>query len=712
MRKSLLAAFCVLGMTVAGSADAGGIAITPGGGGSMTEQLTELANLVKPDQAACTEHCWVLERMHLGGAVPQGKLDFEIGGSLLEKGSYEIPLFAPADKIRLENVTENGHPATLGFENGHWYLHTSAPHFTLRGKLVLPEDRSVTIVGPLNAFDADVTGGRVTEGAHLTGIAGGQLHFDAEGAAEPAQPAVFSIARALRVGKSIEFEYRLTAQSGAELGVLHFPLRYGERVLDVAGSTGWRAEGEDLLLPTTGKNAEITITGTLANVASFAPDPRAPFEWWLLETDAEHRIVATGDAKQHDASESPIVRREPTSRLYLVQRGQHLDVTVQTLQSVDVLAATVRSHSRTLILTSAGDLVAQDVMTYDNNGLDYLYFTPDGKPLYLATDGAAERVMHKDGSDDLAIPMRLGQHTITVQSLAGTSIGTFFGRVALPGPRVPLATASEDITVGLPEAVHPFAVTGGERPTLPFSSSDGVALALSAIAAALALAGWKKRALGTATMFGLWFVAKPLFVLALAAGVVALAWPVFARLGKITRRVTLGVGLLLAVVVGVPLMVAHSEQASYKSAGEPAGTVFATTPAEQPAAHDVDQTALMKEKISANAESKIDSLAPFRAGMLDGVRPVALSMPGYAHAAYASRQLLTPSRTFQPVVYYVTDAGVALLGLAWLACAGALAWLSRDRLRALQAKLRAWLAPKPADTPAPAISPDFGAQKA
>ncbi len=703
MRTSLLAAFCFLGVTVGGHALAAPTAPAPG---SWAEQLVELSNLVKPQESACADHCWVLERLHFTGAVNRGSVDFELTGAVLEKGRYAIPLFGPAEKVRLEGVTENGAPAVIGFESGHYYLHTSSPHFTVRGKLDLPEDRTVSVVGPLNALDADVTGGRITEGAHLTALAGTALHFDAEGAAQPAQPAVFSIARALRVGKSVDFEYHLTAQSGTDLGLVHLPLRYGERVLDVAGAKGWRVEGEDLLLPTIGKNAEITITGTLANVASFAPDPRAPFEWWLLETDAEHRIVATGDAKQHDASESPIVRREPGSRLFLVQRGQHLDVTVQTLQSVDVLAATVRSHSRMLVLTSAGDLVAQDVLTYDNNGLDYLYFTPDGKPLYLATDGAAERVMHRDGSDDLAIPMRLGQHTLTVQSLSGTSIGAFFGRVAMPGPRVPLATASEDITVGLPETIHPFAVTGGEKPTLPFGPFDGVALGLSALAAALALAGWKKRALGATTMFGLWLVSKPLFVLALAAGVAVLVAPLFARLGKTTRRVTLGLGLLAATIVAVPLWVAHTAAPLVATASPP--MLKEDAPAARAATDALVQQAKSESTPSANAQAYRADGDFGHAGMLDGVRPVALSMPGYEHTAFASRQLLTPSRTFQPVVYYVTDSGLALLGLLWLACGAALAWLSRDRLRALRDKVRAALAPKAA-TPIPA---DLMGQKA
>jgi hypothetical protein len=91
-------------------------------------------------------------------------------------------------------------------------------------------------------------------------------------------------------------------------------------------------------------------------------------------------------------------------------------------------------------------------------------------------------------------------------------------------------------------------------------------------------------------------------------------------------------------------------------------------------------------------------------GMLDGVRPVALTMPAYARTAYASRQLVTPTRTFTPIVYYVTDAGFALLGLAWLMCAAGLAWAHKDKLRALREKMQAALAPKPV-APAAAVEP-------
>jgi hypothetical protein len=657
--------------------------------GSWASELAALADLVKPADTTCSDHCFLLEKLHLSGALDHGRVDFVLEGQLLEAGSYIVPLFGPASSVRLEDVTENGARAAIGFEDNHYYLHTSAKHFTLRGKLVLPEDRTVTIVGPLDALDSDVTGGRITEGAHLTALTGTQIHFDAEGAAPDAQPPVFSIARALRVGKSIDFEYKLTAQAGKELGVLRFPLRYGERVVDVAGSTGWRIESEELLMPTIGKIADITITGTLANVASFAPDPRASFEWWLLESDAEHRVLASGDAKQHDASESPILRREPNSRLFLLQRGQHLDVSVQTLQSLDVLAATIRSHTRLVVLTASGDLVMQDVLSYDNSGIDYLYYTPDGKPLYLATDGASERVMHKDGTDDLMIPMRLGQHNVVVQSLSQASLGSLFGRIVVPGSRVPLATGSEDITFGMPASIHPLVVTGGEQTSWPLNIGDGVALALSALAAALALRGWKRRSLGVATMFGLWFVSKPVFVIALAAGVIAILWPLLARMNKTSRRVGLGLAVLASLVIGVPMLVAT------KGDLPSSAPMVVGSPQEIDRAREVAAAPVVVNGPMQASGGLAKELA-HGGGLLDGVRPVALTMPSYAHAAYASRQLVTPARTFTPVIYYVTDTGFALLALAWLACAAGLAWSYKDKLRALRDQMRAALAaPKP-----------------
>ncbi len=689
--------------------------------GSWASQLVDVANLIKPDASACTTRCFVLDRLHLTGTLAKGEVDFELEGGVLARGAFDVPLFGPPGRVRLENVTENGHAATILFEGDNYMLHTDARHFVLKGRVALPDDRTLEVAGPLNTLDADIQGGRLTEGAHLSGLQGATLHFDAEGDKPAAQPTVFSLARALRVGKRVEFEYKLTMQSGNDLGVVRLPLRYGEKVVDVAGVTGWRVEGEELVLPVSGKSADVTISGQLANVGSFTPDPRSPFEWWLLESDAEHRVLATGDAKQHDSSESPIARREPNSRLFLVSKGQHLDVTVQTLASMDVLAAVVRSHSRMVVLSTAGDVVAQDTLSYENSGLDYLYFTPDGKPLYLATDGSSERVMHKEGSDDVMIPLRIGSHSFTTQSIGQLGWGKLFGTVSFAGPRFPLATGSETVTVGLPEAIHPVVVTGGDHTRWPLRPRDGLALLLAAGAAMLALRGWRKRTLGFVSLGGLWFLSPPLFVTGfVAAGALGVGMLV-RRLEVKPRRWAIAAAGLALIAVGVPLLAIsfsasknasviggrlHDVTTGQTPAQAVAGAEVTDTPADEDGARDktkMEAFALngkLAETRTGNFQAQIA-----HAGVIDGVRPVAFTMPGYARSVTVSRELVTPERPFAPRLFYVTDAMLALLALLWLASAGGLGWMHRLQLAALRDRLRALMTgPKPAPA-APAPTP-------
>jgi hypothetical protein len=283
----------------------------------------------------------------------------------------------------------------------------------------------------------------------------------------------------------------------------------------------------------------------------------------------------------------------------------------------------------------------------------------------------------------------------------------------VPGPRVPLATGSEMLTFGLPASVHPIVVTGGDQTQWPVSTNDGIALALAGLASMLALRGWKKRSLGTATMLGLWFVAKPAFAVVLGVGVIALVFPLFARLGKTTRRVTLALGVLGAVVVGVPTLVMSSKSRSLDEAStlvgpNEVGIIDVREKSANDRKSDLQRVAVNLPAQGAQAQAMGGNMN-FAAqlahcGLVDGFRPVALTLPSYDHAAYASRQLVTPARTFTPVVYYITDSGIAMLALAWLSCAAALAWSQRDKLRALRDRIRALLAPKPVETASQSVT--------
>ena len=439
--------------------------------------------------AACTEHCFVLTRLHLGGAA-DGEMRFSLEGAVLADKPVAVPLFGPPTHAHIDRVTENGKPAAVGFEQDHWFVLTASRRFVIEGTLSLEGDLALTLPGPLDALDAELARGRVVEGAHLSGLVGATVHFDRDAVSSPAEePPVFQLSRAVRIGRETTFEYRLVMRSGKDLGVVRLPLALGEKVLDVQGSTGWTLQGSEIVLPTAGRSAQVTITGALASVTRVEPDARSSYEWWLVESDAEHRLTVKGDARQIDTSQSPIARTQPSARLFMVGRGQHLDIAAQALVATEALAAVVREHDRTLVLTARGDLVADDTLSYENDGIDWLTWPPTGRAVFLATDGKAERVMRAaDGAGEVLVPLRVGSHSVHLQSMDMESLGLFGGSMTVPTPTHALATSRATLTLGLPGRVHPIAVLGGDRPWLAFGAEDALALAASVVIALLALA--------------------------------------------------------------------------------------------------------------------------------------------------------------------------------------------------------------------------------
>ncbi|WP_437660525.1 hypothetical protein [Sorangium sp. So ce1182] len=687
------------------AAPARGAALPPD---SWAGQLEMLSRWVEERGAAgeCAERCYALDRLRITGAVGEGPLQFELSGGVLADGPVAVPLFGPPEHVRIEAVLDDGRPASrreaapISFEEGHYYLWTAARRFVLRGTLSLEGDLTLLVAGPLNSFEADVTGGTVAEGARLSGLSEATLHFSPDGgaAAESAGPTVFQLSRAVRVGREIGFEYRLVMRSGSDLGVVRLPLAFGEKVLDVAGASGFRIEGSELVLPTSGRSAEMKITGTLPKVGAFSPDPRSAYEWWLFESDAEHRLTVKGDARQVDAAESPIPRTQATSRLLLVQRGQRVEVNVEPLAGVEVLAAVVREHRRTLVLTERGDLVADDSLSYENNGIDYLTYAPGGRPIYLATDAKAQRIMHQGAAaEEVLVPLQTGSHTIQVQSLAQASVRPLGGSMELPMPSYPLTASQLRLTVGLPERVLPLALLGGDRPVWFADTGDAVAVVIGFVAAWIAVRpgaatsrGRRRalRALGGLVMAGLWFVAPATFV-ALLVGIAtaAAAWLV-GRLFRGTSRAVAMVVLLgaggLALLIGLFAVSAGRYQAGrWRSAYETAENA-ASAPSSARRAKDDDQV------------KGGGSLAPGGA-VLEGVTPVALGLPSYARNLHVSRELVTRDRAFRPVLVYTTSAALVPLALLWLAGVAVLLNAHRAALMELYRRAATRLARRPED---------------
>ncbi len=650
---------------------------------------------------ACASRCFALQRMVLSGTLEPDALTFELEGSVLAEGPVAIPLFGPAGKVRVEAVTEDGRPAAVSFDEEGYFLHTSSRRFVLRGRLSFQDDLALTIPGPLNTLEATLTGARVVEGARLSGLRNTTIHLDRGAAERPAAgPTVFQLSHAVRVGREVGFTWRLVLQSGADLGVVRLPLRFGERVLEVTGSTGWRIEGAELLLPTSGRAADVTITGTLPGVTTFTPDPRSEYEWWLLESDAEHRITVRGDARQVDSADSPIPRTQPSARLFLAQRNQRIEPTVQTLTSVEALAAVVHAHERTVVLTRQGDVVTDDTLRYENNGIDYLLYDPAARPIFLATDGTAERIMHRGDAREILVPLRTGSHTARVQAIGRATIGTFGGWLRFETPSHPLATSRITMTLGLPPGVFPLAVLGGDEPSFSVDETDAIAVFVAIAAAWIALRTWRRRALGALSLAGAWFASKPLFVTAIGLMVCGGALWLASRLLSGALR-TLA-KLALAGVAGLTLLIGGGAFLTMGSRSASRSDVSSATPA----AADYERSEGGTGSRHRNAEGRMgggalgNMLAQSAAdGGLQGVTPVALTLPAFERAVYPRRELVTRERPFRPAVLYITTWTLVPAALAWIACVAALAWSHRRELEALRDRLRERLARGDAATP-------------
>jgi hypothetical protein len=96
-------------------------------------------------------------------------------------------------------------------------------------------------------------------------------------------------------------------------------------------------------------------------------------------------------------------------------------------------------------------------------------------------------------------------------------------------------------------------------------------------------------------------------------------------------------------------------------------------------------------------------------GVLEGVTPVALTLPQYERSVYATRELVTRERPFRPVLFYATAWAAWPLGIGWLLCIGALVRIYRPALLAFSTRVRERLArgsaAPSADSPPPDAPP-------
>ncbi|MCP4146200.1 MAG: hypothetical protein GY757_00485, partial [bacterium] len=255
---------------------------------------------------------FVINTLELSGTIEKNRLAFKMNGRVIADHPVLIPLFGSPETVMLRNVTINEKPAVVGFESKtFYYVRTGENRFTIKGELSLLNCLDFMVQGPVNLLIAEFTDGRVVEGGILPGLTKAVLHLETgnKKMKKAALAPLFQVSRAIRIRKEITFEYKVTVRSGKEISKVEIPMKYSEVVLDVPGVKGWKMENRILMVPASGRNVNFTVVGRLPKLGRFKTDARSNYEWWLIESDEEHRLIIDTKAKFVDSSRSPLKKK-------------------------------------------------------------------------------------------------------------------------------------------------------------------------------------------------------------------------------------------------------------------------------------------------------------------------------------------------------------------------------------------------------------------
>jgi hypothetical protein len=331
-----------------------------------------------------------------------------------------------------------------------------------------------------------------------------------------------------------------------------------------------------------------------------------------------------------------------------------------------VLATVARTQHRFVSVTSTGEIIGDETVSYDNNGLDHLTFTPSGQPMYLSTDGQPGRILHTAaGSPEVLVPLGIGGHRLRMQTLSQTRLWPFAGAIAIPMSDYPLTTSVAEVTVGLPASVYPIALFGGDSVRWVFARADCIAALIGVTFACFGFRTKRTRILGSLATVGLWLVSREAFVIATAG--LFLAGAVF-----LASRFLRGNLLLLASAAAFLVAMFGARSALNGDAtDEPKRELFVQSPT-------------IPQPESFHPEGRPAGSIDTRAG----VTPVSLSMPTSERYVQTTRQLVTSKRPFVPRLVYATPAFLLGLEGAWFALVAMLLLAHKEALAKLLQRVK------------------------
>jgi len=652
----------------------------------FTRWLMQTRKLV-PSTSNKPEPFYTLEELSLSGSVMQNKYTFTLKGSVVSDEIMFVPLFGAPHQVLLKNITINNEPAIVGFnESDYYYVGTKQKSFIIRGEMSLRNELSFSIPGPVNYFSASLSDGRVVEGNILPGLTNTVIHLESGKKQESSEinlPPLFQVSRAVRIQKEITFEYQVKVRSGSEISSVTLPIRYSEIVLDIPGITGWKITNGELTVPVSGKDVQFSIVGRLPKLVPFETDPRSTYEFWLVESDMEHRVRVKTTGKQIDSGESPIAKQLTSPKLFLLTKGQQIEMDVRSLSSIEALAVVISNQSRRIVWTKEGTLVAEDTLTYQNNGLDYLPFNCSGKPGYFEIDTISQKILSEnpENKSQILIPLKKGEHSSRIQSTSHVKHGFLGGILKIPVPNHDLTISNASVVVGLPSGIIPIWFTGGGGINSPLDWLDIICLLIALGLSFLFFKEKKHRVACFIAIAGIYYLIPVIYYLCVIGmifiGVVRLIilyikgwkrWAIFAVIGFIFF-----VLLYIAYyspgryydIVGSKSVPTYQEYLSAKQDKSMAMESPKAAPQES------DESQMGQREFSSqqmNIPGSIGNTTYTGKEMVEGVIPVAIPMPFAEHNVYIHRQIVTREHPLTPTLFYITDTLLYPVYLFWFLC--------------------------------------------
>lgn len=654
----------------------------------LVQWLMKTRNLV-PQGADTGPPFYVIESLELSGSVEKNRFTFSMKGSVLSDKPVLVPMFGPPERILLSRLTLNGQPAVVGFEGKDYYfVQTRQKNFQIKGELSLLNELSFTVQGPVNLFTSDFSDGRVVEGTRLPGLSRTVLHFETgkrNKAMETQHAPLFQISRAIRIQKEVTFEYQVKVRSGTEISTVEIPMKHSEIVLEVPGIKGWKMEKGSLVVPASGKSVSFTVRGRLPGMGVFKTDTRSNYEWWLIESDVEHRVEVKTNGKYVDASRSPLKKELSSSRLFLLSGGQEIVVTVKPLRTLDAMAVVIHSQFRKAVWTKNGDLMVEDRVSYDNNGVDYISFDCQGKPIYFADDDGAKAILSENPEEknNILVPLQKGKHSFFVESIKHAKPSLLGGMLNIPTASHNLTVSRSSVRLGLPSDIIPIWFFGGERIAGPVNWKNVMVVAFTLGFVLLFFKDYKLRTGAFISFIGLYLLLPGVYLF--------LAFCVFAGFlfrflkGKLkgwTQWAALGILILAGVWLALylssffQLVELRDSMTSLSTSGS--GGIGAI--AHGLSLPEQDEFEIQHGAWGDQYFRRTLSSDRMEGNMMQGVVPVYLPMPEYRHSMTVTGELVTKERPLNPALLYVTWYTLIPFILFWLFCWGYMGFRFRRKL--------------------------------